>query len=541
MPHPPSDPPTWLPATTRGRALLGAALVLGLGLRLVGLGWGLPNEWHVASYHPDEFRVAGPVLEMLREGKLSAGSHAYGSFFHYLTLGAARVGSWVRPVGADDVLFLARLISALLGTATVYAVHLLGAWAFGARAGLWAAFLMAALPGHVLHAHFASVDVPATCLLAGSLALAARYGRDARRRWLVLGAVAAGCAAATKYPAGIALLAVLAIALLVPPARPGRRWARALAAASVALATFVAVSPYVVLEPADFWREMTEELIEHQRAGHGSLFEGTGPGPWYQLTVNLPYLLGPLLVPISLVGVVAMAVRRRPIELALLAQFLPFALVVATSEVRFLRYTFPCIPVLVVGAASLVERARVRRTASEVALGLALAWMLVLDARMLVALTGNDPRDAATAWFVEHVPEGATVGIVRVPGSEGPTLMRVPPTDRVLSPSAAGRRFSAQIDEPSARHRFVLCKNWNLRTFRETRPEWVVLSEFQWRERQRLGLQRVLAFLDDLERDYELAAELDPFPGSARWLYLQPFAPHDWLYPFPTVRIHRRR
>ncbi|HMC83217.1 MAG TPA: hypothetical protein VKL61_08290, partial [Candidatus Polarisedimenticolia bacterium] len=33
---------------------LGLILALGLGLRLWGLGWGLPNEHHYYSYHPDE-------------------------------------------------------------------------------------------------------------------------------------------------------------------------------------------------------------------------------------------------------------------------------------------------------------------------------------------------------------------------------------------------------------------------------------------------------------------------------------------------------
>jgi 4-amino-4-deoxy-L-arabinose transferase-like glycosyltransferase len=75
---------------------------------------------------------------------------------------------------AHDVILSARFVCALLGAATIPIVYLTAREIGSTRMAIVAATLMALLPGHVQHSHFATVDVPATFFVALSLWLAVR-------------------------------------------------------------------------------------------------------------------------------------------------------------------------------------------------------------------------------------------------------------------------------------------------------------------------------------------------------------------------------
>jgi 4-amino-4-deoxy-L-arabinose transferase-like glycosyltransferase len=94
-------------------------------------------------------------------------------------------------------------------------VYLIGREISGHRMALFAAFLMAFLPGHAQHSHFATVDVPATFFVALALYFAVRALREVNqdfswhRKQLLIAAGVAGLAAATKYNGGLVLIAPL--------------------------------------------------------------------------------------------------------------------------------------------------------------------------------------------------------------------------------------------------------------------------------------------------------------------------------------------
>jgi 4-amino-4-deoxy-L-arabinose transferase-like glycosyltransferase len=62
-------------------------------------------------------------------------------------------------VTADDFYLWGRFVTAVLGTATVYLVYLIG-MRWGARHALLAAGLMAVIPNHVRESHYVLTNVP---------------------------------------------------------------------------------------------------------------------------------------------------------------------------------------------------------------------------------------------------------------------------------------------------------------------------------------------------------------------------------------------
>jgi 4-amino-4-deoxy-L-arabinose transferase-like glycosyltransferase len=130
--------------------------------------------------------------------------------------------NWVKsfaPILWDDnfVFYLiTRSICALLGALTVVPVYFTSKKLFGDRAAIFAAFVMALIPYHVHHSHFALIDVPMTLFLACSLYYAACILENPLAQNYVLSGVFAGLAASTKYNGVLILLApVLAHAFRV--------------------------------------------------------------------------------------------------------------------------------------------------------------------------------------------------------------------------------------------------------------------------------------------------------------------------------------
>jgi 4-amino-4-deoxy-L-arabinose transferase-like glycosyltransferase len=135
-----STTPTWL-----APILLSLIVALALGLRLWGLGWSLP--WPT---HPDERTPVDQARAMLASGDLGPEDFKNPSLFIYmiaveLTITRA-LGSLAGPLACDvpgSTHLLARLTSALMGSASVVVLYAIGDTLFGRRVGLLAALFLA--------------------------------------------------------------------------------------------------------------------------------------------------------------------------------------------------------------------------------------------------------------------------------------------------------------------------------------------------------------------------------------------------------------
>lgn len=167
----------------------------------------------------------------------------------------ALLWAWTRVAVSDAWL---RLLSALLGAATVPAVYVLGARLLGRACGLWAAGFLAVTWFHVLHSRQARMYpllVLTFTLALSGLVAGARDGQA--RGWIMY--AAAGAAMAWSHAVGIYYAAILAALALAIPREDGQRWSWRpwLAADAALVALYGPWLPVAVATTrdtvADFW------------------------------------------------------------------------------------------------------------------------------------------------------------------------------------------------------------------------------------------------------------------------------------------------
>jgi hypothetical protein len=279
----------------------------------------------------------------------------------------------------------------------------------------------------VRYSHVAVTDVPAVTF--GLLALVALVAatRRASPRLLVAGALAAGVATSTKYNLGM-ILVPTAIAAWYVAADSGvtrRTWPVAAFVARRVVApmvlAFVVASPYTVLDLPHFLSDLREQNAIVANGWLG--FEDVGSGYWYNLAVNLPGSLGPVLVALGVGGLVAALLRHRRVDVLLVAFVLVYYLYVSSWNELMDRYLLPIVPVLVVlaarGCVGALSATRVRRhtvafaSALVVVCVLLVAFVVPLQASITYSsrLSGIDVRTIAKRWVERTIPAGSVIAV----------------------------------------------------------------------------------------------------------------------------------
>jgi len=575
---PPETPPggrRLLPA-----ALLGGTLLLALLLRGWALGWGLPHAGRFYPYHPDELVLLHAACQVNPLwGDFTPSFYNYGSLYILLSrlaydLTAPLQGwgtvprdppfsAWVGDFA--HLLLTGRWVAVSLGVATVALVFVLGRRLFGTRAGLLAAAFLAAAPMAVVLGHYMAVDVPSACWTTLALCLAAGAlpeGPARRRVGLVVAAgAAAGLAAGTKYNAGVVLLCTGAPLWFLW--REGKRRAALLGAAGAAgaaAAAFVASTPGVVLQPRLFREHLAYELARTAE-GQDIVFAGTPPAALYHLGVSLPVGLEWPLFLLALVGVGVSLRRRTPGDALLWLFVVPYFLLLAGAERKFLRYVVPLLPVLVLLAArALDEGLRGPRPRLWAAGGvLAGAAALASSIAHLGVLAAPDSRDRAAAALEAAAAPGDLVAFAADPWYYSPPLHPAtgsvklgelyggpppwdPPAERAAEPapywtdpySVLAPRSNQGALSPTLLARY--------------QPRWVIVSDYQTEDPERLRRRNagythpILALQAALGADYELAHIERPRPSFAGFTWWRRGTPpHDWRYFMPEIRLYRRR
>jgi 4-amino-4-deoxy-L-arabinose transferase-like glycosyltransferase len=353
------------------RVLL-AILALAAALRLVGIEYGLPFG---SLLDPDEQSIVPRAWGMVHGRGLDPHWFDYPSLLLYVL---APFQAWQ---GSPSYL-TARLVVAAFGVGAVAAAWWLGRVSYGRMAALVAAVVVAVETVGVAYSHVAVTDIPMTALVTVSLALAV----TGRLEWA---GVVAGLAASAKYPGAF---------LIVPLVVAGwGRWRRLAVAVGLAIAAFLATSPFVLVHPLKAWSDASRV---QRLARDGWL--GFEHDSWalFSFTGKVWDGLGPVLV-IAVIGLVLALRRHSRTDLVLAAFVLVYLADLLTIRAHFDRYVLPLVPPLAVLAGR-------QRVLAPLTLGLAivpLVWAIGDDVR----LTRTDTRAVAHGWIVAHVPRGATV------------------------------------------------------------------------------------------------------------------------------------
>jgi hypothetical protein len=538
--------------------LLGLAVfVLGLGLRLVGITWGLPNDQRTTSLHPDEPIVLGVARAIQpAQGNFTPGFYNYGTFYMTILRVAtdvvngygggpqAKDGSDI-PAATARYHLAGRVISAVSGAAIGWVVVALMVPLLGRRAALAAGLACALAPGMVVHSRFQTVDVFATFLAISSLFWAVKIAMSEAPslKWVGYAAVLAGLSGGTKYT-GLLLLIPLLVAVGF-----SFRGARLVPAIGMAIGAtvlaFLSATPGALLQTDAFMRDFKYEAL-HTSQGHGLTFVSTGPGFVYHLS-NLAETVSVLGVVIGGIGLAWAIAKRHRWAVVLVVFAVLYYVLIGRAEVKFLRYVFPLVPLVACGFGAAVaffeQRGGFWRYANVLSI-IALTGVggggLYSSILYTQWMSQPDPRDAVGQ---ELVKEGGSVGI---PEDAWFWTATVYPEAAVPRGVPFARRLEAQKLAPVPVLQVVDGESrpaWSIRLIDELKPDRITFTSFESDDLQRIQasgsvpaedkplVDSFVEFQTALNRDYEVES-VTGFDGPKV---------HDLMYIRPTVWVWKRK
>lgn len=516
--------------------------------RLWGLKWGLPNSLHHYTYHPDEFfQIA--TMAVLNPAKLQLDPGFYNYPTGYMNLGSLILQvlqGYGMQMSVSNIYLAARVMSAIMGVATVPVVYFVGAKLYGRAAGIIAALVFAVLPLHIIHSHFATVDVPATLWVTVALLGASWIASGGSLKAYIATGLAAGLAVGTKYNVAIVILPVFAAVFLQSSASTWVKRAfnrQALIAFISFFAGFVIACPGFLIWPGKFLNGLHYEMT-HAQSGHGLVFVGKGPG-WFDLLSNaFGYGLGFFMLVMAIAAVGMAIARRKKSDWLLLAFVIPYFLLISCSNVRFARYAMPLLPPLAILIGRMMSELyriakecewALRRWAWALVCISSVAYTLIYSAACVRSFSTPDVRDEAARWIMKQVPAGTTIGFASVP------WFYTPP----LSPETTGVQRQARFENMQKSRYKLLARadsEWDPTIVTQDKPAYIIVSDFEYQDPLRLKRADAMKFWSELHKKYSLSIvfknklEVDGLDfGPTERL------PHDLKYQCPTIKVYRRR
>ena len=457
--------------------LLLVILVVALGLRLNGVNW---DQGY--GFHPDErdiYMRAGCMYDLLTDapnaqdcGYLRGEPDAQpglpgigtlldadrsplnphwfplGSILIYLMVFFRSIAELFTDFNSLDMRYFGRPLSALADVGTVAMVFVLGRKFYGKGVGLLAAALTAVSVIHIQNSHFFRPETFSVFFTLASFWAMWRMVERKRLRDSALLGLMLGLAIAPK----VSILPILAPLLLVycyrvldevdghwsdiTPELVQRIFGHAALAGVVAAGVFFITSPYALLDVGAFVGDLAAQTRMARSAGLWPFtiqYIGT-PAFIYQIQQSSVWGLGIplgvaawLSIPFTAVAAVMIKGNRRA-DLFLLAWVVPGFIFLETFEVRFLRYIFPIMPVMIIMGARMLLWAvsavrpppdqMVRRRGRPARF---LPWapvalvVFVVGATAFYALafqrvySEDHPAVTASEWINANVPQGTAI------------------------------------------------------------------------------------------------------------------------------------
>ena len=340
-------------ASRRWDPRFGAAVAVLLAVALLARLWGIRSglPWVYNVDEGDHFviragQMLGGNLRPTYTGNPPAFTYLLAGIYELWYGGQSAFEHVYRSADPTEVWVIARVCSALLGTLAVWLLYLAGRRLFDGWTGLLAAATMAVAFLPVFYGKLALNDVPALVGVCLSLWGSAGVLRRGHRRDYVIAGLGLGIAAATKYTGGAVVLALIAAALVqLAGGGAGRRRAALWTpiAGVLALAAFVALDPYSLID----WHAFAQG-ISHQSSesvGAGKLGASHGSGIVYYLW-SLTWGVGWVPAVLAAVGALVIVQFDRPAAAMLIPLGAAYLIFMGAQSRWFGRWAMPIIPVV---------------------------------------------------------------------------------------------------------------------------------------------------------------------------------------------------
>ena len=335
-------------------------LAIGFGLRIVGLGVGLPD-------YPDprEPLIAQDILNLIH---LESPPQIYnwpGTAWFYLI---AVIGLVLEAFGLDltvaQVIWLGRFTNVLLSTATIWLTYQIGRELYSRSVGLIGGGLLAVAMLHATNeSRFALVDIPATFCVTLLLWLCAKTQSVSFHRAVWLGVIA-GIGFALKFTTIFVGLSVLALLFTQEEHfRSSDFFLKLATVVGVAGAAFTILCPYWLIDLfSSEWNLFFDALFyesSHYQKGHFGLF-ASGEINWLNrftyLWTLLRWGMGAPLAVLAIAGTLLAIIQRKDGDKILLAFVIPYLLFIGSHKLKFVRHLLLIYPALILFAAACIGR-----------------------------------------------------------------------------------------------------------------------------------------------------------------------------------------
>ena len=411
---------------------LSVVLVVAFALRLWGIKQGLPYVYDVDEYG----HFVPQAVAMFHHGlnphyfinppALTYFLHVVFGVWFGVLFGVLRSGSHPSiarefALHPDRFFLVARVTVALLGTASVWLLYLVGARLFNRALGLLASTVMAVAFLPVFYGHLALNDAPTLLPLTLSLLGAAGVLRRGRMLDYLLAGVGLGLAAATKYTAGVMILPLLAAG--VAQYRDGAREHRRDVAIGTGVALVAALAAYLIANPyslLDFhaFRAELEVQSSYTEQSQASWIGGPQQGSFVYYLWSFTWGLGWIPALAALGGAVTIWRRDRRVGWMLVPVAVLYLLFLSLQGRYFGRWLLPIFPIACLLAASFAlevagwagrRTPRLRTTFVALAVIALVVQGVVYSIHSGLVLSRPDTRNLTRAWAVAHIPAGAKI------------------------------------------------------------------------------------------------------------------------------------
>jgi hypothetical protein len=309
---------------------------------------------------------------------------------------------------------LARLWSAILGTAIVVLVYLIGKVLFGRRSGTVAAWLAALSMGLVLSSHFITMDISQTFWMSLAFLFICQVWLQGSLVWSVFAGLTVGLAASAKYVGTLMAISLILGHLI---RKDGRKTHLMISLSMAGVGVLIGL-PVLIFSPFEFIDGFTKDLF----------FTTALPSarPVGQSCAFCPFLISfknAMGWPLFLCSVSALMYTvwllfsnsGRPKVLLLWSAIFPFCVVMGSRAYVPLHYVLPAIPFLAVASGKMVAdlfectRPLVRAIALAgflIVIGYSAAYAISSDLQLL-----RDSRVLARQWIIQHVVRGSKIEV----------------------------------------------------------------------------------------------------------------------------------
>ena len=528
----------WRKIAASRSLLLIFILALALFLRLKGIQWGLPDSSHSYSYHPDESLITRH-LSYMSPTSLNPHSFINPSLHFYtfgivyqgmrLTMGIPSLKGTVPPADMARLFLAGRILTALMGAASIFFFYRIGKRWYGENTALLAAFFLAILPLHVVHSHFLTVEVPSTFWILIAFIFLSRVGRSASRWNYVAGGVASGFAAASKYT-GILCVPAFLLGHLLMHRKSGIKalWDRkAILYLAVALITFAFADPYFFLSPGEVYKDIKILFATNIQATHIS----------YPFPLLLVYGLGIPMAIGFLFGAVVALRKHETSDIIMLSYIALAFLLIVYAGTPFSRHVVLAAPFIVLiaargfsfifekhlwaGPAKWIGFGRWIRGIGVTLLAFLSVWTFLYSYGYVHLMAQRDVRDVAAEWIDSNLPAGVSVGI-------GKPWFYTPPVNWF-------------------RYRIVRT-DFDPKQLLSNKPEYVIITDFEYRKaaytrryfaKNYADSERFVQILEDQDM-YGIKMVFEVTPRVAGLSFKKGYPPDDWMYVYPTIRLLER-